>query len=177
MFMMPIATAITAPLRSRWLVSVAILLTAPHATGGREAARIRRPDREWLDRSHAAPGRTTRCGRRALVAGPRGAAARPGPRARLPPGARHGLGAGPRPAGRRARPRHGAAPGGALGRGRLRARRAAAGHAAAEAGPGARPGRWRRRHGPAARPRRRLDRRRGPAGRSHGLRLERARAR
>src|SRR3954452_17964483 len=106
--MTPIATAMTAPLRSLRPVSAAILLTGQQPTAGPAADPSRRTPRGWLDRRHAArPG--TRGARRALVARP----GPPGPRAdggiRLPARPRHGVGPRPGPDRRRSRARQRAA--------------------------------------------------------------------
>src|SRR4051794_22316468 len=121
--MIPIATAMMAPLRSLWLVSVAILLTGPKPTG----------EPRWLDRRHACPASdlagTGGAGRPlGARAGPAGA--RPGARPRLPARPRHGVGPRPVPERGRARPRLRAAAGGALGRRGRGSRRARAGDAA-----------------------------------------------
>src|SRR4051794_38799136 len=114
--MTPMAMAMTAPLRSRWLVADTVLLTAPKPTGHAEARPHPRHGwrrGEWLDHRHAARGETGGARRRV---GPRARRPRARPRAGagLPARPRHGLGPGPRAGLRRAGARVGAAAGGAL---------------------------------------------------------------
>src|SRR4029078_12670861 len=137
--MTPMAMAMTAPLRSRWLVADTVLLTAPKPTVRAEPhphPPHRRRRRGWFERVHAARGETGGAGR---PVGPRARRPRARPRARagLPAGPRHGLGPGPGAGLGRARPGVGAAAGRALGRGHRRARRGRPRHVAPEAPAGA----------------------------------------